>query len=366
MREARAAAAIDSPHVARVLDFGRTKRGEPFLVLEHLEGTDLAHLQQRPEVEQAVGWILQACVGLAAAHGRGIIHRDLKPSNLFLARQPDGSAIIKLLDFGLAKSYERDDGRVTATGAVLGSPSYMSPEQLGGKPLDVRSDVWGLGVTLFELLTGELPFQGPTTPAIWTAVMTAPPITPRSLRPDLPEDLEAVLLSCLSKDPAGRPSDVAALAAQLELVVPAHAGVASRARHVLATASTPKVITDASLEPVVPTHLVSSMDTTQERRNRVPVLIGLGAVALTGVVVLVLVLARPKPPLAEPAPAIHREPAPIDTIEVAVPTNTLPSSGASTAAPTPATHTQRFVPHGHATAPPTGSARKRDDPLGRF
>ena len=123
LREARAAASVDNEHVARVLDVGRTKKGEPYLVMEYLEGQDLhARLASGPPARaaDAVSWILQACEGLAAAHARGIVHRDLKPGNLFLARLPDGREVVKLLDFGLAKSVEMDDGRITATGAISG------------------------------------------------------------------------------------------------------------------------------------------------------------------------------------------------------------------------------------------------------
>jgi serine/threonine-protein kinase len=218
LREARAAAVINNEHVGRVLDAGRTKGGEPYLVLEYLEGQDLhARLASGPpaRVADAVSWILQACEGLAAAHARGFVHRDLKPSNLFLARSTDGREILKLLDFGLAKSVDADDGRITATGAILGSPAYMSPEHLSGRALDARSDVWSLGVTLYELLTRAIPFPGNTTPEICASVLSAQPVPIGAHRHDVPAGLVSVIDACLEKDPAKRPRDVAELARRL-------------------------------------------------------------------------------------------------------------------------------------------------------
>jgi len=153
-REARAAAKIRSEHVARVLDVGLLPSGLPFMVMEYLEGEDLAwRLTQQaclplPEIAQ---YVLEACEALAEAHAAGIIHRDLKPANLFLATRPDRSRIVKLLDFGISKSPVGAAGAVTSTQAVMGSPVYMSPEQLvSAKNVDARSDVWSLGVVLYE------------------------------------------------------------------------------------------------------------------------------------------------------------------------------------------------------------------------
>src|SRR5688500_4451427 len=166
-REARSAARIRSDHVCRVLDVGSLPSGVPYLVMEHLEGCDLAtELERRTRlpVAEAIEWVLQACEGLAEAHSVGIVHRDLKPANLFLARRSDGSKRIKLLDFGVSKALD-DSGagqhKLTQTSTLVGSPLYMSPEQLSSsRDVDVRTDIWALGAVLHELLSGKPPFSG--------------------------------------------------------------------------------------------------------------------------------------------------------------------------------------------------------------
>ncbi len=177
VREARVAASIESDHVAQVIDVGRTERGDPYLVMELLEGRDLSAVvasgPQRPE--SAVGWVLEACEGLASAHACGLVHRDVKPANLFLAQRAGGRAVLKVLDFGLAKTFTGEDASLTTTGGVLGSPQYMAPEQLLARPLDARVDVWALGVCLFELLAGALPFEAPTVPALCSSILKEEP-----------------------------------------------------------------------------------------------------------------------------------------------------------------------------------------------
>lgn len=219
LREARAAVQIENEHVARVLDVGELPHGAPYMVMEFLEGGDLATwLKERGPlpVEQAVDFVLQAAVGIAEAHVLGIVHRDLKPANLFCVRRSDGQWIIKVLDFGISKSasiYSGESHSVTTSGAVMGSPLYMSPEQLRAtKDVDHRTDVWALGVILFELLTDRTPFPGETLPEIAIQVATEPPIPIRSLRPDVPAGLERVILRCLEKRMGARYSDLSELA----------------------------------------------------------------------------------------------------------------------------------------------------------
>ncbi|MFT3776368.1 MAG: serine/threonine-protein kinase [Minicystis sp.] len=209
LREARAAAKIKSEHVVRVTDVDTLPSGVPFIVMERLEGVDLAALcKQRTtlEIEEAVRYVIDACDAVAEAHARGIVHRDLKPGNLFLARRIDGSAAIKVLDFGISK-LPADGGEhvVTEAGQALGSPSYMSPEQMrSAHDVDARTDIWALGAVLFRLLTGRTPFRADSLPQLYTLVTHMTLQRPSELRPEIPAGLEAVIVRCLEKDPAQR------------------------------------------------------------------------------------------------------------------------------------------------------------------
>jgi serine/threonine-protein kinase len=218
--EAQSSVRIENEHVARVLDVGARENGAPYMVMEYLEGGDLsAWLQQRGPlpVEQAVEFVLQACVAVADAHGLGIVHRDLKPANLFCVRRSDGQFLIKVLDFGISKAKDATGSMgVTSTSAVLGSPLYMSPEQMQSpKDVDAATDIWALGVVLYELLTGHVPFEGETFGELAVKAATRPPPPLRSYRPEAPPDLEAVILTCLQPDRRRRHRNVAELARAL-------------------------------------------------------------------------------------------------------------------------------------------------------
>lgn len=205
-REARAAARIRSEHVCRVLDVGMLPNGTPYLVMEFLEGCDLAdELARRgclPAVE-AVGYVLEACEALAEAHVAGIIHRDLKPANLFLARRASGTRCLKLLDFGVSKSLGESSlshYALTKTAAVVGSPLYMSPEQLNSaKDVDARTDIWSLGALTYELVAGRPPFHGETIGQLVNAVLNGEPPTFKELGITAPGGLEAALRKALAK-----------------------------------------------------------------------------------------------------------------------------------------------------------------------
>ena len=225
LREAQAVARLESEHVARVLDIARFDDGAPVLVMEYLRGEDFAR-RLRDEgpmaIEEAVGYVLEACQAIDEAHALGIVHRDLKPSNLFLTQRRDGTRLVKVLDFGISKitrPLEDAGADVSLTGAtaVIGSASYMSPEQLrNSKQVDARSDLWAIGIVLHELVTGKLPFQGDSAAAVGARIAT---MEPRRLREDLPsapEGFEAVVLRCLQKATADRYPDLAALQRALE------------------------------------------------------------------------------------------------------------------------------------------------------
>ena len=220
LREARSAAKIRSEHVARVMDVGKLDDGLTYIVMEHLDGADLADVLRTEgplRITTAADYILQACEGIAAAHAAGIIHRDIKPANLFLARQPGRANTIKILDFGVSKVFKNgsQDKDISATqaGQIFGSPMYMSPEQLDSSiAIDCRTDIWALGVVFFELLTGKPPFDGKSSANIMTAVIRDPPPKLRSLRPDTPAVLEEVITRCLEKEREHRYATVIDLA----------------------------------------------------------------------------------------------------------------------------------------------------------
>ena len=223
LREARAAAKLKSEHAAKVLDVGRLESGAPYMVMELLEGRDLGQVLREHgplPVEQAVDWIVQACEAVAEAHAAGIVHRDLKPQNLFLARSIGNTSRVKVLDFGVSKSIGTigsGDGALTQTQALIGSPLYMSPEHMrSSRGVDARSDVWALGVVLFELLTGRRPFECATLTELCLMVVSDPPISLRHLRPDAPQGILEVVERCLQKDPADRFRNAAELALALE------------------------------------------------------------------------------------------------------------------------------------------------------
>ncbi len=210
--EALRVSQMQSEHVARVLDVGELPNGVPYIVMEYVEGRDLSSLlkERGPlSAPEAVDYLMQACEAIAEAHGRGIVHRDIKPANLYVARRLDGTALVKVLDFGIAKTLPSaaagDAAKLTKTYATMGSPYYSAPEQLESASFaDPRSDIWALGVTLHELLTAQGPFEGGSQASLITAIMTRPPFPLRHARPDLPEDLEWVIARCLEKDPNRR------------------------------------------------------------------------------------------------------------------------------------------------------------------
>jgi serine/threonine protein kinase len=223
-REARAAVRLKSDHVARVLDVGTLESGSPYMVMEYLEGSDIATIIETHgpmPVELAVDYVLQACDAVAEAHALGIIHRDLKPRNLFVTQRNDGRAQVKVLDFGISKQTGTNDLSLTRTTEIMGSPNYMSPEQLrSARAVDERSDIWALGVILYELLTGHVPFRAESVTQLTAMVLMEPPRPIASMRPDLPPALVRMVEHCLEKDPLKRFSGVSELAAALEPFAP--------------------------------------------------------------------------------------------------------------------------------------------------
>lgn len=229
LREARALARLESEHAVRVMDVAKLEDGSPYMVMELLRGSDLhSVLDKGPlPVDQSIEYVLQAAEALAEAHGLGIVHRDLKPSNLFLAQRPDGSHIVKVLDFGISKITMEEagpDASVTATNSFLGSPRYMSPEQIrSAKNVDRRTDIWSLGVVLYELVTGKHPFEAETVAEVIGLVLHHVPPPPSAHRPEIPPELDAVVARCLQKDRELRFPDLAAFAEALGALAPPRA-----------------------------------------------------------------------------------------------------------------------------------------------
>jgi hypothetical protein len=223
-REARVLMRLDTPHVGRLLDVGNLDArlgGVPYLVLEYLAGKDLGDVIRdvgRVPPAQAFRWVADACDGAAQAHEVGVVHRDIKPSNVFLADTGGREAVVKVVDFGLAAGDPSPDNATKLTGEyVIGSPAYMAPEQMiASSNVDARADIWSMGVVLYELLSGRLPFSGATPFEMFAAVMTRPP-TPLAAQfeGDLPEPVAAVVGKCLQKDRELRYPSMRALAADL-------------------------------------------------------------------------------------------------------------------------------------------------------
>jgi serine/threonine-protein kinase len=241
LREARAATQLKSEHVARVTDVGTMADGAPYMVMEYLDGCDLdAVLEAGTElaVEEGVEYVLQACEALAEVHGLGIVHRDLKPANLFLTKGADGLPCVKLIDFGISRTDSplspKDVVSLTQPDTVMGSPRYMSPEQMeSAAKADCRSDIYGIGAVLYELLTRKAPHEGETFLDIYAAATLAPPAPPSALRHDVPRELDEVILRCLRIDPSERYADAADLALALAPFGPA--GSTARAEAIART-----------------------------------------------------------------------------------------------------------------------------------
>jgi serine/threonine protein kinase len=363
VREARASAQLRGEHVCRVSDVGAFDNGAPYIVMELLEGSDLASLLETNgplPVPLAADYVLQACIGIAEAHAVGIVHRDLKPANLFLTRRPDGTPLIKVLDFGIAKARSDRNFSLTQTSAVLGSPGYMSPEQLRStRDVDVRSDIWSLGVILYELVSGRPPFTGEsiTELALHIAMDPTPPLIGR-----MPQGFDQLVHRCLEKDPAQRYPDLANLAHALAayggpggweianavsrlLNVAPSASIASHPAYAGAPTVRAPVLPPpgqplgrpGSSQRTTPTTMgaaASSMVMPPSRRAGWGVVAGVALAAIIGVAVTALAMRGGNPPAASSAnePAARSGPAAV-ALDAGAQPETVP---AATTAPSPA------------------------------
>ncbi len=363
LREARAAVKIHSEHVARVFDVG-THGALPYMVMEYLEGSDLAQtIVERGALppRDAAGWVLEACHAVAEAHALGIVHRDLKPANLFLAKRPSGKPIVKVLDFGISKApmTERDRNITNAT-AIMGSPSYMSPEQLvASASVDARSDIWSLGVVLFEMVTGKLPFNAMSMPELVGVILQGSlPLD------DVPPELRGVIERCLQRERERRFSTIAELARALAPI--ASPRYESLVEHIEATlgggappSSRPPATMPKSAVPQFDNRTLGPT-TTAVVKNRQPIWIAvLALIAVAGLAVALLYVTKKKMNAATSVEIPASTAAPIATPNIThdepvvspviAPTAPMPVASAPTTITTP-THVAA-----HA-APPISSA----------
>ena len=301
-REAQAMVQLKGEHVCRVFDVGALDDGTPFMVMEYLEGQDLGLLlreQGRLTPGFAVDLVLQVCEALAEAHALGIVHRDIKPANCFLTHGPDGEPLLKVLDFGISKALGVADGGITTSQTLIGSPSYMSPEQMhSSKNVDARTDIWALGTVLYELVSGRRPFVGDSFAALCLAVTTKPMLALDDVV--LPDGLVEVIARCLEKQPEGRFGSMAELSA----AIAPYAGTreqgersSARSARMLGRASSPLLIAPGSPAGIAPVVLAGS-PVGQET------IAGTGAARKRGRQVVSTLSTATASPSAEPA---HRE-----------------------------------------------------------
>jgi serine/threonine protein kinase len=279
LREARNTVRLKSKHVSRVLDVGALDGGAPYMVMEYLEGTDLSDLLHKKgpiPPHEACEYVLQACEAIAEAHGFGIVHRDLKPANLFLTKGQSGEPIVKVLDFGVCRVLddgtdddtnpggrrrERPDSVVTKATDLLGSPSYMAPEQIASaRDADAQSDIWSLGVILFRLISGKAPFSAPSLGELIQLIMHGPIPNLREAKPDVPHGLEHVVARCLERERTNRLGDVIELA---RLLAPYAGPVATPSLERIAVLG-PALVAAA---PPLPEPSASSFNSANSARN---------------------------------------------------------------------------------------------------
>jgi serine/threonine-protein kinase len=308
LREAQAAAAIQSEHVARVTDMGTLGTGSPFMVMEHLDGTDLSStIKTRGplSIKEAVDFVLQACEALAEAHKLGIVHRDLKPSNIFVTARADGSPLIKVLDFGLSKVLDPDaafatESSLTNTEMVVGSPHYMSPEHVRSlKYVDARTDIWSLGVILYQLLTARRPFDGDSLPSVFAKIVTEPPDPLRRVRPEVPQALEAAILCCLEKDVTQRFQTISEFARAIAPFGPETSRIsAERIERVLPSLRTSGSSLPAGIAAEDPTTAsVGTWARTKVRsRRRAALALAAGGAAAVGAIITVVLIMLARDP----------------------------------------------------------------------
>jgi serine/threonine protein kinase len=343
-REARAAAAIRHDNVVTIYQVGQA-RGVAFLAMEHLRGLSLHRWLERdrmPTVDLILRIGREIASGLAAAHALGMVHRDIKPANIWL-EAPYGR--VKILDFGHARA-AHDDVQITQTGAILGTPAFMSPEQAAGDPTDASSDLFSLGCVLYRLSTGQLPFQGRSIMAVLSSLASKAPAPPRQLNPGLPEALEALVLRLLAKDPAERPASADEVVAAIRSI--------ERQLSVERQSTELTPIPLLNLDPIDVALPRPRASIVAERLGCLRLIVGVLSLLLIGLTVaFIRSSGRPPPPATPKHPAAAPDPAPGVAVSPEVSTVTTPD-------PAPAE-----IPPKPRVAPPR-PGRGGDDPAACF
>lgn len=368
LREARAAAQLRGEHICRVHDYGSMDDGTPFMVMELLEGCDLGTwVDQEGALAPALvaNYIVQVCTAIAEPHARGMVHRDLKPTNLFLEQRDDHAPFIKILDFGIAK-FDSVDSKLTSTSSVVGSPSYMAPEQLRSNTvIDARTDIWALGVVMYELLTENQPFVGESMTDLALAITMEPPLP---FATQVPDGLADIVLRCLEKDPARRYQNVAELAQALAPFAQLDAGyTAVSARVPVQPRSAMSVVDELIADQAKHTTLHGASGVIMPRavpRAR----LGIGIVVVAAAIAIAVLYIRGShdpgqsnksttDPALRPATALHAPAAPVLPADAAEPASAVAPTDA--AEPAETTAPIDAVPDATKAATPTEHRRKK-------
>jgi eukaryotic-like serine/threonine-protein kinase len=379
-QEARAAVKLKSEYVARTYDVG-VELGDPYIVMEFLDGHDLGQALEASgtlPIDVACTYLIQACAGVAEAHARGIVHRDIKPENIFIAARSDGSNVVKILDFGISHVVLADRTAEPRDTQVVGSPYYISPEQLRPGEIDYRVDIWSLGAVLFELLAGVRPFDAPDMPSLLEAIRKDPPRKLSDYRPMVPRELELIVNRCLEKDPSARFPSAGDLAVALLRFASRGARVAAEsASRVARAAGMPAASMPPSMVPPGPSQPqplpaevrvsnptppgVSTSQPITPPQRRGAIWIGSAAALALAISLIALVeLRSAPPPPAKPTAAVEapktESAEPVATVAAAAPLPSAdPSASASAPRRAPAVVTPQWRPRPSApsaAAPP--------------